>query len=281
MYTNSNSHEYVVREGAVEIAPSAFYGKTNLEIIHLNHGLKKIGYEAFAQTGITTLRLPSTIIHIGKLCIPSTLKDLYVYAATPCPIVEETFPYRNVTRLHVPKNTLEKYKGNPHWRAFADYIEEDYPAEDVGEINNYVTRQVKAKETRKELSKILWAKEVNRLDEIISFGDFHDTCKILFEQQKSIFWLLVQREKLILSESCIKELERLYPRRYKETEMLWRYLRKRSQEDNERPFFDTDYDEPSPRELEMDTFYALGGEDYDAFIESGGDLDSFMDGLGF
>lgn len=208
------------------------------------------------------------------------LKRLVCICSNPL-IVEETFPYRNVTRLHVPKNTLEKYKGNPHWRAFADYIEEDYPAEDVGEINNYVTRQVKAKETRKELSKILWAKEVNRLDEIISFGDFHDTCKILFEQQKSIFGLLVQREKLILSESCIKELERLYPRRYKETEMLWRYLRKRSQEENEIPFFDTDYDEPSPRELEMDTFYALGGEDYDAFIESGGDLDSFMDGLGF
>ena len=36
---------------------------------------------------------------------------------------------------------------------------------------------------------------------------------------------------------------------------------------------DTDY--------ERETYYALGGEDYDRFREEGGNIDDMMDGLGF
>ena len=36
---------------------------------------------------------------------------------------------------------------------------------------------------------------------------------------------------------------------------------------------DTDYD--------RETYYALGGEDYDRFREEGGNIDDMMDGLGF
>ena len=81
LYTNVTNNEYTISNGTVEIAPSAFYGKSNLKIIRLNAGLKKVGDEAFAKTGIASLHLPVSIMHIGKLCIPSALKDLYVYAA--------------------------------------------------------------------------------------------------------------------------------------------------------------------------------------------------------
>lgn len=42
LYTNVNSSEYAIPDGSVEIAPSAFYGKSNLKVIHLNDGLKKL-----------------------------------------------------------------------------------------------------------------------------------------------------------------------------------------------------------------------------------------------
>ena len=32
---------------------------------------------------------------------------------------------------------------------------------------------------------------------------------------------------------------------------------------------------------ERDTYYALGGDDYDRWKENGGDLDGMMEGMGF
>lgn len=281
LYTNVNSSEYAIPDETVEIAPSAFYGKSNLKIIRLNDGLKKVGDEAFAKTGIASLHLPVSIMHIGKLCIPSALKDLYVYAADPCPIAKGTFHYVNNTRLHVPKGTLEKYQKTVRWNCFADYIEEDYSAVYTGEIYNHVTGSVKGRLTKKNLSETP-VMEVENLREILSFGDFFGACRTMFEQKKTLFWLLVRKGKLILNETCVKELERLYPQRRKETMLLCRYLSLWSQKKLESTEFSYDYDEePSIRDLERDTYYALGGEDYEAFMENGGDWDNFMDGLGF
>ena len=92
----------------------------------------------------------------------------------------------------------------------------------------------------------------------------------------------MRKGKLILNETCVKELERLYPQRRKETMLLCRYLSLWSQKKLESTEYSYDYDEePSIRDLERDTYYALGREDYEAFMENGGDWDNFMDGLGF
>lgn len=40
-------------------------------------------------------------------------------------------------------------------------------------------------------------------------------------------------------------------------------------------------DEPDYREMERDTFYALGGDDYDSFRDNGGSIDDMMDGMGY
>lgn len=243
--------------------------------------MKKIGDEAFAKTGITVLHLPTTITHIGKQCIPHTLQDLYVFTAEPCPIADGTFLcFNNKTRLHVPKNALENYKKDIRWSCFSDYIEEEYLAVNIGEIHNHVTGSVKGKLTIKQLSK-MGMTEVENLYQSVYFGDIHETFKTIFEERKTLFWLLVRRRKLIVSETCITELERLYPKRHKETGLLRRYWSLWSQECLENSNHDSYYDEPSPRDLERDTYYALGGEDYEAFRESGEDWDRFMDGLGF
>ena len=42
LYTDVSNDEYAIPDGTVEIAPSAFYGKSNLKVIHLNDGLKKL-----------------------------------------------------------------------------------------------------------------------------------------------------------------------------------------------------------------------------------------------
>lgn len=76
-------------------------------------------------------------------------------------------------------------------------------------------------------------------------------------------------------------MERLYPQRRKETKLLSRYLSLWEQEklaSAESDFYD---EEVSFQDLERDTYYALGGEDYESFMEHGGDWDNFMDGLGF
>lgn len=47
---------------------------------------------------------------------------------------------------------------------------------------------------------------------------------------------------------------------------------------------DEDYpynDYPDDTDYERDTYYALGGDDYDAFRERGGSIDDMMDGMGF
>ena len=42
-----------------------------------------------------------------------------------------------------------------------------------------------------------------------------------------------------------------------------------------------DYHDPDEGiDWDRETYYALGGSDYDRFIEEGGDLDSMMDGMG-
>lgn len=48
-------------------------------------------------------------------------------------------------------------------------------------------------------------------------------------------------------------------------------------EDEDYP--DNDY--PDDTDYDRDTYYALGGDDYDAFKERGGSLDDMMDGMGF
>lgn len=44
---------------------------------------------------------------------------------------------------------------------------------------------------------------------------------------------------------------------------------------------DEEYDYPDDTDYDRDTFYALGGDDYDAFRERGGSIDDMMDGMGF
>ncbi len=47
-------------------------------------------------------------------------------------------------------------------------------------------------------------------------------------------------------------------------------------------FYDEDYDDYYYEdEYERDTYYALGGEDYEEFKRRGGSIDDMMDALGF
>lgn len=288
MFTNRDCPEYTVPDRTIEIGPSAFFKKTNLKYIHLNHGLKKIGDSAFYGTSISSLHLPTTVVHIGKSCMPSCLQDLYVYTASPCPISEGTFFLLRGTRLHVPKNTLHAYQNSNHWCFFGDYIEEDYPPVNTGEVHNHITGSAAAWLTRKNLLKTPM-QMIEDLLQTITFGDSRYNSKTLFDTQKVLFWLLIRRRKLILSEQCVKELESLYPNRHKEIEILHHYLSlwKKELDENEVAEqegseyyndYQDDYD------YERETFNALTDGmygDYDKWRDNGGDIDNLMDGLGY
>lgn len=49
------------------------------------------------------------------------------------------------------------------------------------------------------------------------------------------------------------------------------------EEDYEQEYYDPNED----IDWERETYYALGGDDYDEFKENGGDLDCMMEGMGF
>jgi hypothetical protein len=59
--------EYAVPEGVTVIDDSAFSGASALKEIKLPEGLETIGGYAFAGTGLTELRVPSTIKRLGQL----------------------------------------------------------------------------------------------------------------------------------------------------------------------------------------------------------------------
>ena len=61
----NNLKSYTIPSNIIEIAPKAFSGARNLEKIELNEGLKIIGKEAFYNTSIKKVKIPSTIEEIG------------------------------------------------------------------------------------------------------------------------------------------------------------------------------------------------------------------------
>lgn len=52
-------------------------------------------------------------------------------------------------------------------------------------------------------------------------------------------------------------------------------------EENDDDSYYHDYDYPDDTDCERDTYYALGGDDYDEWRNNGGNLDDMMDGMGY
>ncbi|GEM_PF-6734605 len=101
-----------------------------------------------------------------------------------------------------------------------------------------------------------------------------------------IGWLLSNIPDFTISDEAFQEQIALFPKkkfsllkqqkRMKERDELEAQLQKQARD------YDYSYDEALENKYrDEDTYYALGGSDYDSWKNSDGDLDRMMDGMGF
>lgn len=68
---------------------------------------------------------------------------------------------------------------------------------------------------------------------------------------------------------------------FPENRIIYNPFYKDIDEEDDDDSYHHDYDYPDDTDYERETFYALGGDDYDEWRNNGGNLDDMMDGLGY
>lgn len=121
-----------------QISDYAFYSNTNLQSVQFigNRTLHTIGKYAFAQTRLSTITLPSSLLSIGEKAFTgytvkfSPYPSIAVFCAATIPptISADTFSSIYTTAssaggyttrdftLYVPASALEAYEGAPYWK---------------------------------------------------------------------------------------------------------------------------------------------------------------------
>ena len=85
---------------------------------------------------------------------------------------------------------------------------------------------------------------------------------------------------LILSTQCFAVYKYIFS--FPENRIIYNPFYKdiNDEEDDDDSYYH-DYDYTDDTDYERDTYYALGGDDYDEWRNNGGNLDDMMDGLGY
>ena len=219
LFFDDEAEIFQIPNNITEICPYAFYGRKNLKSVLLNDNLKKIGDNAFGNTGITVFHIPVNVESIGKDIMPSILEQLYVYSVKPCPVKKYTFDSNRKATLHIPKDSIVNYKASKEWSIFADYIEEDYSALRYKDYYNKVVYSKQMVAVKKELKTMSYL-YVDNIEMFFSFIDKIYSIKDFFSYDPSHFWLLVRRGKIELSNKAIDQLELLFPNRHREIMLL-------------------------------------------------------------
>lgn len=113
-------------KGLTEFEEGVFRN-TALQDIIIPEGVTSIGHQAFGEnTHIKTLSIPKTVVNIETYAFREgeEIKNVYNYATEPQSIREVVFPggiYWNAT-LHVPAESIEKYKTYRYWKDFRNIV---------------------------------------------------------------------------------------------------------------------------------------------------------------
>ena len=94
--------------------------------VTLSNGLTKIGRNAFLNTPLDTIRIPSTVTEMYPI---DYIDNVYVQWKEPI-FVEGTRTYSST--LYVPGGTKEKYMTSDYWKTFTNIVE--YFT--LGDVNN-------------------------------------------------------------------------------------------------------------------------------------------------
>ena len=196
------------------IEPSAFYGLSNLSYVKMKEGVTKIGDLAFASTSLESIEIPSSVSMIGKNAFYNCvdLKDIYVYSATPIPVSIGTFNtiYETVI-VHVPKGCIDNYKKK--W-PIKNFVEEDYNARRVGEIENHLSRALTYMKGREEVRKmgIQFINSIESPTGVPSLGN-RSIVDVLNSDEFYFISAMVKYSKIDMEDSVIHELEKRCPER--------------------------------------------------------------------
>lgn len=109
------------------IGSSAFALCTSLKVIELPSGVEEIGNWAFRSCGFSTINIPASIKSMGDAVFYDNayLETVRVDAFVPPYIASSIFSSCPVlSRIVVPKGTLDAYKSAENWNAYAGIIEE-------------------------------------------------------------------------------------------------------------------------------------------------------------
>ena len=133
--TDNTINKVVIPEGVEEIGELAFQNIHTLKSVQLPSSLKKIGRQAFAATGLVTLKIPEGVKEIGlaaffnsrslrSISIPSTMErmtdpytvvkfnEVFIHV-TDLEKLEFHASFFNCDYLYVPSGMLEAYRQHP------------------------------------------------------------------------------------------------------------------------------------------------------------------------
>lgn len=120
-YCSNLTYVNIVGEGFYDIGNEAFYGCMSLQDVSIaeSAGIHRVGYAAFAGTGITTLELPASVDDIG-------------YG-----VVSQCWQFEKMILHSTQPPILSAY--DPHWAfEFADTVEENYIKVPEGAEQDYI-----------------------------------------------------------------------------------------------------------------------------------------------
>ncbi|GJH39821.1 hypothetical protein RCZ04_03710 [Capnocytophaga sp. HP1101] len=106
-------------EGLTDIEEGAFVG-CQISLLNFPESLQSIGDRAFFNNKVMVeVTIPKNVQNIGARAFPSGLTTVTFKGMNPPKINE---PFEKVTRIYVPKASLEAYKNSEYFKPYANVI---------------------------------------------------------------------------------------------------------------------------------------------------------------
>ena len=109
-----------------EIGAGAFMNCEALTEVDIPESVTTIGTNAFRNTGLKKIVLPSKVSNIGSIAIyPKNILPLIICKSSTPAKLTYSFNSRNSTLIFVPKGSAKTYSANSDWKSAGRFFEDD------------------------------------------------------------------------------------------------------------------------------------------------------------